>query len=56
VQTLRSERGRLLVAAAGWGDAQLQQFRDRLRAGGLQAERTGDGTVVVSRAAAGVLP
>jgi general secretion pathway protein L len=56
VQTLRYESGRLQVAAAGWGNAQLQQFRDRLRAGGLQAERAGDGTVVVSRAAAGVLP
>jgi hypothetical protein len=36
------------VAAPGWGDAQLAQFRERLRAAGYAAELS-DGRITVSR-------
>lgn len=48
VQTLRFETGRLTLAAPGWGEAQLAQFRDRLRAAGLNVELA-DGRLTVSR-------
>ncbi len=51
VQTLRFEGGRLTVAAPGWGEAQLGQFRERLRAAGYAAEAA-EGRVTVSRRAA----
>ena len=49
VQTLRFETGRLTVAAPGWGEQQLAQFRERLRAAGYAAE-SAEGRVTVSRA------
>jgi general secretion pathway protein L len=49
VQTLRFEAGRLTVAAAGWGEPQLAQFRERLRAAGYAAEAA-EGRVTVTRA------
>jgi len=49
VQTLRFETGRLTVAAAGWGEPQLAQFRERLRAAGYAAE-SAEGRITVSRA------
>jgi general secretion pathway protein L len=48
-QTLRFETGRLTVAAPGWADTQIAQFRDRLRAAGFAAEMA-EGRVTVSRA------
>ena len=39
--TLRFEPGRLLLTPVGWADAQHQQFAERLRAAGYQAERQG---------------
>lgn len=48
VQTLRFESGRLIVAAPGWGEPQLAQFRERLRAAGYAAEAA-EGRVTVSR-------
>jgi general secretion pathway protein L len=56
VENLRYENGRLTIAAAGWGAPQLEQFRSRLRPGGWQADRGGDGRVTVSRAATGTTP
>jgi general secretion pathway protein L len=53
VQNLRYENGRLSVSAAGWGQPQFDQFRDRLRASGWQAERGAEGRVTVSRAQTG---
>lgn len=50
VQTLRFEPGRLSLAAPGWAEEQLAQFRERLRAGGYQAEMA-EGRVDVARAA-----
>ena len=52
VRTLRFESGRLTLAAAGWNEQQLAQFRDRLRPGGWAVE-SDDGRVTLSRPAAG---
>ena len=52
VQTLRFESGRLTVAAPGWGEAQLAQFRERLRAAGYAADAA-EGRVTVTRQAQG---
>lgn len=48
-QQLQFEPGRLLVGATGWPEAQLNQFRDRLRAQGLQVD-VAEGRVQLSRA------
>ena len=48
VQTLKFESGRLILAAPGWGEPQLAQFRDRLKPAGLQVELA-EGRVTVSR-------
>lgn len=52
VQTLRFESGRLILAAPGWGEPQLAQFRERLRPAGLDVELT-EGRVTVSRGTRG---
>lgn len=49
VQTLRFDSGSLTLAAMGWAAPQVQQFRDRLRGAGYEAEFA-EGRVVVSRA------
>jgi general secretion pathway protein L len=49
-QTLRFEPGRLTLAAPGWSEQQLSQFRDRLRPGGWTVE-SAEGRVSLSRAA-----
>jgi general secretion pathway protein L len=51
VQTLRFEPGRLTLAAAGWNEQQVAQFRDRLRPGGWTVE-SADGRITLSRAPA----
>ena len=48
VQTLRFEAGRLTLAAPGFGEPQLQQFRERLKAQAYQADLE-EGRVVVTR-------
>ena len=48
-QTLRFEAGSLTLAAPGWAEPQVQQFRERIRAGGYGAEFA-EGRVVVTRA------
>ena len=47
-QTLRFESGNLTLAAGGWGEPQVQQFRQRIRGAGYGAEFA-EGRVVVSR-------
>ena len=47
--TLRFEPGSLTLAAPGWGEAQIQQFRERIRSAGYGAEFA-DGRVILSRA------
>jgi general secretion pathway protein L len=48
-QGLRFEDGQLTLATAGWSDAQLTQFRERLRLGGWAVDGT-PARVVISRA------
>jgi len=50
VQTLRFEGGRLTLAAPGWSEPQVAQFRERLRPAGYTAELA-DGRVTLARAA-----
>lgn len=52
VNNLRFETGRLTLAALGWGDADIEQFRSQLRPVGWTVE-TADGQVSLSRPAAG---
>jgi general secretion pathway protein L len=47
VQTLEFDPGHLTLAARGWGETQLAQFRARLKPAGYAAELS-DGRVVVS--------
>jgi general secretion pathway protein L len=51
VQTLRFEPGRLTLAAPGWSEQQVAQFRERLRPGGWAVDST-EGRISLSRAAA----
>jgi general secretion pathway protein L len=50
-QTLRFEPGRLTLAAPGWSEQQLTQFRDRLRPGGWAVD-SAEGRITLSRVAA----
>ena len=50
VQTLRFEPGKLTLAAPGWSEPQLAQFRERLRTGGWAVD-TAEGRISLSRAA-----
>lgn len=49
VENLRFETGRLTLAAAGWSDAQVEQFRSILRPAGWQVQAT-EGKLIVTRA------
>jgi general secretion pathway protein L len=51
--TLRFEPGRLTLAVPAWGDAQWQQFQQRLRASGHAAEFAGGQVSVVPPSAGG---
>lgn len=51
VQNVRFETGSLSLAATGWTEPQMQQFRDRLRGAACSVEYV-DGRAVVSPAAA----
>lgn len=51
VQTLKFETGRLTLGAAGLGEPQIVQFRERLRGAGFSVEMA-EGRIVVTRAAA----
>jgi general secretion pathway protein L len=55
VESLRFEPGRLTLAAAGWGNQEIEQFRSRLRPTEWQVESV-EGRLVVSRARPGVSP
>jgi general secretion pathway protein L len=49
VQTLRFEAGRLTLAAPGFGEPQMTQFRDRLKGSGFVAELA-EGRISLTRA------
>jgi general secretion pathway protein L len=51
-QGVRFEDGQLTLATAGWSDAQLNQFRERLRPGGWAVDGT-PARVIIARAGAG---
>ncbi|MEO6363213.1 MAG: type II secretion system protein GspL [Caldimonas sp.] len=48
VENLRFEPGKMTLAASGWSDAQIEQFRSVLRPAGFQVD-AGEGRIVVSR-------
>ncbi|MEO7336772.1 MAG: GspL/Epsl periplasmic domain-containing protein, partial [Caldimonas sp.] len=52
VENLRFEPGRLSLAANGWNDAQIEQFRTALRPGGWQVDAS-EGRITMSRARVG---
>lgn len=49
VDNLRYEAGRLSLAASGWSEPQIEQYREQLRQGGWLVE-SADGRLVISRA------
>ena len=51
VENLRFESGKLTLAATGWSDAQIEQFRGVLRPAGFQVDAS-EGRIVVTRARA----
>jgi general secretion pathway protein L len=51
VQSLRFEPGRLTLAAPGWSEQQLAEFRSRLRPGGWAVD-SAQGRITLSRGAA----
>jgi general secretion pathway protein L len=51
VQSLRFEPGRLTLAAPGWSEQQLAEFRSRLRPGGWVVD-SAQGRITISRTAA----
>jgi len=53
VDNLRFEPGKLTLAAAGWADAEVEQFRATLRPAGWDVTQA-DGRVTLSRAAGGL--
>lgn len=55
LDALSFETGRLQLNAAGWSEAQIQQFRTQLRSEGWQLD-TQDGRLTVSRAARNPAP
>ncbi|MDE2502633.1 MAG: general secretion pathway protein GspL, partial [Burkholderiales bacterium] len=52
VVTLRFEPGKLTLTAPGWADAQVAQFRERLRGLGYGAESANGALVVTPSGAA----
>ena len=48
VETVKFETGKLTLAAAGWSDAQIEQFRSVLRPAGWQVDAT-EGRLVMTR-------
>lgn len=55
VDNLRFESGRLTLAAAGWAESDIAQFRSQLRLAGWQVDAS-EGRISLSRAPAGVAP
>jgi general secretion pathway protein L len=51
VDNIRYEPGRLTLVASGWQPSQLEQFKNRLRPAGWQAEQSSEGPVVMTRLA-----
>jgi general secretion pathway protein L len=52
VETLRFEPGKLTLAASGWSDAQIEQFRNALKPTGWRVDAS-EGRLVLTRARSG---
>jgi general secretion pathway protein L len=52
VENLRFEPGKLTLAASGWSDAQIEQFRNALRPAGFRVDAS-EGRLVVTRGRSG---
>ncbi len=52
VENVRFEQGKLTLAASGWSDAQIEQFRTALRPNGFRVDAS-EGRLVMTRAPAG---
>ncbi len=52
VETVRYEAGKLTLAANGWSDAQIEQFRSVLRPAGVRVD-TNEGRLVLTRTRSG---
>jgi general secretion pathway protein L len=52
VETVKYEAGKLTLAAVGWSDAQIEQFRSVLRPAGVRVESS-EGRLVLTRARSG---
>jgi general secretion pathway protein L len=52
VENLRYESGKLTLSAAGWSDAQIEQFRSVLRPAGVRVDAS-EGRLVLTRARGG---
>src|SRR5205085_10631178 len=48
VENLRFEPGKLTIAASGWTDAQIEQFRGVLQTAGFQVNAS-EGRIVITR-------
>jgi len=53
VENLRFEPGKLSLAATGWNDAQIEQFRSALRPGGWRVD-AGEGRITLGRPRGGL--
>ena len=52
VENVRFEQGKLTLAASGWSDTQIEQFRSALRPNGFRVDAS-EGRLVMTRAPAG---
>ena len=52
VETVRFEGGRLSLAANGWSDAQIEQFRSVLRPAGVRVDAS-EGRLILTRGLSG---
>ena len=52
VETVRFEGGKLSLAANGWSDAQIEQFRSALRPAGVRVDAS-EGRLILTRGRSG---
>ena len=52
VDTVRFEGGKLSLAANGWSDAQIEQFRSTLRPAGVRVDAS-EGRLILTRGRSG---
>jgi general secretion pathway protein L len=52
VENIRFEPGKLTLAASGWSDAQIEQFRSAIQPAGLRVDAS-EGRLVITRGRTG---